>query len=350
MPPAHGRDGILARTLGPARAVRVRSQVLGRAHLLPDFLVLGPGSSGASSLLALMETHPNVLPGPGETQFFDSRRYTWGVPWYRMQFGARMDRRQAQARGIRPVVTGESSSTYLAHPNAPARAARTVPEASLIVVLRDPTSRAVAHWRQRVEHGIEDRPFREVVEAELGRSGSQAELRIPRQRRVDDPLVVRRGVYLPQLERWLTHFPRERVLILACADRWPSPWATFVEVCGLLRLPAPRPEAVGRQGAATWGAGGGMPDDAEEAERRPTPGRWPAQSHEPEPETLAQLRDFYGSADADLARALGMELGWTTAPTAEPSGIGGDPLSSSDTGRDSPRLPQPPTRGRVSES
>ena len=83
------RDGLnvaLERTLGRGRARRVRGQFLGRGHLLPDFIIIGAARSGTTHLLGQLNAHPNVLPGPRETHFFDSHRYTYGLAWYRLRF------------------------------------------------------------------------------------------------------------------------------------------------------------------------------------------------------------------------------------------------------------------------
>ena len=136
---------------------------------LPDFIIIGAARSGTTHLLGQLNAHPNVLPGPRETHFFDSQRYTYGLPWYRLRFPAVKIRQQAVASGLRPVLTGESSPSYLSHPHAPARVARGVPQARLLVLLRDPAARAASHWAWCLRQCGETRSFRQAVEAESDR-------------------------------------------------------------------------------------------------------------------------------------------------------------------------------------
>ena len=285
MGPRDGLNVALERTLGRGRARRIRGQLLGRGHLLPDFIIIGAARSGTTHLLGQLNAHPNVLPGPRETHFFDSHRYTYGLTWYRLRFPPNTARREAFAQGLHPVLTGESSPSYLSHPNAPARVARGVPEARLLVLLRDPTARAASHWAWSLRQSGETRSFREVVEAEIGPPGDAAGLRIPRDKRPGDPLVVRRGVYQPQLERWQTHFSRDQVLVIQ-SERWfRDPPAVMAEVCDYLGLPR--------------------------LERLPRVMRNRNKPHEPyDPEVLARLREFYRPYNEALADHLDMDLDW----------------------------------------
>jgi len=285
MGPRDGLNVALERTLGRGRARRVRGQFLGRGHLLPDFIIIGAARSGTTHLLGQLNAHPNVLPGPRETHFFDSHRYTYGLAWYRLRFPASTARREAVAGGLHPVLTGESSPSYLSHPNAPARVARGVPEARLLVLLRDPTARAASHWAWSLRQSGETRSFREVVEAEIGPPGDTAGLRIPRDKRPGDPLVVRRGIYQPQLERWQTHFSRDQVLVIQ-SERWfRDPVTVMAEVCDYLGLPR--------------------------LERLPRVMRNRNKPHEPyDPEVLARLREFYRPYNEALADHLDMDLDW----------------------------------------
>jgi len=280
-----GVTAALERTVGRRQARRIRGRLMGRGHLLPDFIIIGAARSGTTHLLGQLNAHPNVLEGPRETHFFDTHRHTYGLSWYRLRFPADKARRQAYAQGLHPVLTGESSPSYLSHPNAPARVARGVPEARLLVLLRDPAARAASHWAWCLRQCGEIRSFREAVEAEIGTPGDRHGIRIPAGKGVTDPLVVRRGIYQPQLERWLTHVPRERILVIQ-SERWfRDPPAVMSEVCDFLGLP--------RQ------------------DRLPRVMRNRNKPHEPvDPDVLARLREFYRPYNETLAEYLGMDLDW----------------------------------------
>ena len=237
MDPKGSVNATLERALGRKSARQLRGRVLGRRHLLPDFVIIGAARSGTTHLLGQLNAHPNVLEGPAETHFFDTHRYTYGLGWYRLRFPANRARRDAYSEGLHPVLTGESSPSYLAHPNVPARVARALPGARLLVLLRDPALRAASHWAWCLRQCGETRSFKDAVEAEIGPPGDRTGIRIPADKRVSDPLVVRRGIYQPQLERWRTHFPDDQLMVIQ-SERWfADPSAVMDEVCDYLEIP-----------------------------------------------------------------------------------------------------------------
>jgi hypothetical protein len=276
------------RALGRRSARQVRGTLLGRTHLLPDFVIIGAARSGTTHLLGQLNAHPNVLAGPAETHFFDTHRYTYGIGWYRLRFPRNRERRKAYAEGLHPVLTGESSPSYLAHPNVPARLARAIPEAKLLVLLRDPTLRAASHWAWCLRQCGETRTFREAVEAEIGPPGDDGGIRVPPDKRVGDPLIVRRGIYQPQLERWRTHFPDEQLMVIQ-SERWfGDPSAVMDEVCDYLGIP--------------------------HREELPRVMRNRNKPHEPfDEQVIARLREFYRPYNEELALYLGMDLDWNQA-------------------------------------
>ncbi len=138
MDPSSSANSALERAFGRKQARRLRGHLLGPRHLLPDFVIIGAARSGTTHLLGQLNAHPNVLAGPRETHFFDTHRYTYGLSWYRLRFPVNKERRDAYRKGLHPVLTGESSPSYLSHPNVPARIARGVPEAKLQRTARMP--------------------------------------------------------------------------------------------------------------------------------------------------------------------------------------------------------------------
>lgn len=105
--------------------------------------------------------------------------------WYRGLFAGAGDTR----------VLGERSTTYLPSRKAPARIADLLPDARLIVMLRDPVTRAHSHYWHLVRTGRASGTFGEAV-----RFGSLE--------------LLQRGLYREQLERYLDYFPREQILVV----------------------------------------------------------------------------------------------------------------------------------------
>lgn len=185
---------------------------------LPNFLIIGAGRCGSTSLHRQLQAHPEVfLPREKELHFFN-KKWDQGVDWYRGFFAD-----AASARAI-----GEATPSYLYSPAAFPRMASVIPDARLIVSLRNPVNRAYSHyWKSRL-HGRERLSFEDALAAEetLLEAGKE----VPAKWAYAD-----RGRYLPQLRRVLEHYRSDRLLILIFEhDLCAEPAKTYATVCRFL--------------------------------------------------------------------------------------------------------------------
>jgi O-antigen/teichoic acid export membrane protein len=213
---------------------------------LPDFLIIGAQRSGTTALHRYLCQHPQVMPPliSKGVHYFDVA-YDRSDAWYRGHFPARPYRRFREYRVGRQVLTGEASPYYLFHPHVPGRVESLLPDVRLIVLLREPSARALSHYHHERDGGFEPlSTFAEAVRAEPGRIGPDLE------RMTADPLSVgfnhqhfsylSRGLYAEQIRRWLDHFPREQLMILNSESFFRRPAAAFERVLRFLDLkPAP---------------------------------------------------------------------------------------------------------------
>ena len=175
----------------------------GRWRRLPDLLVIGGQRCGTSTLYRHLGRHPDVSPSLRKEVEYFSRRYDRGDRWYRAHFALDVQRDR---------LSFEATPDYLFHPLAAARAATVVPDARLVVMLRDPVARAWSHYHHMVGLGHEHLDFDAAVTAEPDRCADDLA------RLADNPLhdpvallrysYVARGRYAEQLARWFEHFPR----------------------------------------------------------------------------------------------------------------------------------------------
>jgi cytochrome P450 len=225
---AHSNDQPpLLRRKGASLRLRLRA-LLGRGGL-PNAIIIGAMKSGTTSLFDYLIQHPDVCGSrTKELHFFDNQ-YAKGERWYRANFAPRGQR-----------VLLESSPYYLFHPLAAERAARLVPQARLIVLLRNPVDRAYSHFNQNAEEGLEPLSFEEALERETERlAGSEealAEGRIARSHAHQTFSYVGKGLYAAQLQRWLGCFARERMLILKAEDLFAAPQLCVDRVTDFLGL------------------------------------------------------------------------------------------------------------------
>jgi hypothetical protein len=138
---------------------------------MPNFLVIGAGKSGTTSLYHYLRQHPEVYMSPmKEPRFFavQGQKLDFRGPGDEVAFNRGSVTDVEVYRGLFRGVTdqkavGEASPWYLHSPDAPARIKHYIPDARLIAILRDPVQRAYSSFLQRVQAGQE--PLRDFAEA-----------------------------------------------------------------------------------------------------------------------------------------------------------------------------------------
>jgi hypothetical protein len=300
-----GRKRIPGPVVGAGRGV-VRGYGLATARLRqgPDFLLIGAKRGGSTSLYYTLLQHSRILPLfpsarlVGKTDhtkgvhYFDSN-YPRGAAWYRSHFPTDAARRRSEQAAGGPVVVGEGSPYYLFHPLAAERAGNDVPQARILLILRDPIERAFSHYRERLREGAEDLSFAEALAAEPDRlKGEEDRIR-------NEPGYVSyaheqqsyraQSEYAPALARWLERFPREQVHVLAAEHFYAEPQRACDSVFAFLGLPA-----APLRDMRPWNA---------------------APSRKLEPKVRQELAEHFAPYNAELERMLGQSFPWTTGAT-----------------------------------
>lgn len=245
----------------------------------PHFIIIGTQKGGTNSLYQYLCQHPRILPATGKEIHFFTLHYDRGWDWYRSQFPPTADGR---------LLSGEGSPYYLFHPHVPRRLYEGCPGVKLIVLLRDPVDRAISHYYWEVRLGCEPLSLEEAIAAEPER------LLLETEKLLADPsyysfnhqnyTYLSRGIYVEQLQRWMSVFPREQFLILRSEDLYADPETTVNRVFEFLELPEHHPSHYNRYNAGNY-------------------------SPVPEP-IRRQLRDYFRPHNRRLAQFLGWDLGW----------------------------------------
>jgi hypothetical protein len=201
---------------------------------LPNFLVIGAGRSGTTSLHHYLRAHPEVfVPAVKSPSHFYCRDRTPGVdPAMRLvtrnYFVPGPDAYRAlfdDARGARAI--GEVSPAYLAAMHPAPRIAAELPDVRLIAILRNPVDRAFARFVARSRDGLERRTFREVIGDER---------RLPLERDDAAGTYLAAGCVSRFLKAYFDRIPRERIRLYLFEDLQRDPrnllrdLFTFLEV------------------------------------------------------------------------------------------------------------------------
>ncbi|XP_028452737.1 bifunctional heparan sulfate N-deacetylase/N-sulfotransferase 4 isoform X3 [Perca flavescens] len=189
---------------------------------LPRFMVIGPQKTGTTALYLFLLMHPSIssnFPSQKtyeEVQFFNTNNYHKGIDWYMEFFPL--------PSNVTTDFLFEKSANYFPSEESPRRAAALLPKAKIITLLINPTDRAYSwyqHQRAHEDHAALRFTFYDVISA---RPGAPAELRSLQSR------CLIPGLYSSHLERWLTYYPANQVMIIDGHQLRTDPAAVMDEV------------------------------------------------------------------------------------------------------------------------
>jgi hypothetical protein len=178
---------------------------------LPDFIIIGVQKGGTSSLYANLKQHPDIEMCPNlavtylngtrntkEAHFFDNNQnWARGIGWYKSLFNNS------------GKLQGDATPNYICEVKSQRRMFSVAPQAKLILILRDPVTRAHSNFN----HMKSELPFtKDWCYLPYGTFEENIFKEI--ENKFKGPGVINRGFYIDQIEPLLKFYPRNKILIL----------------------------------------------------------------------------------------------------------------------------------------
>ena len=159
---------------------------------LPNALIIGVRQGGTRTLLDILARHPSVKACSRELHFFDRQEnYKLGLDWYSSQMPLSLE----------ADIVIERTPAYFIMDDAPRLIYKMSPSVKLLVVVRDPTARAISDYAELFEkYDGEMKPFEEYVTADSQHTVVKMYSEI-----------VNTGVYISHLKQWMKYFPLEQI-------------------------------------------------------------------------------------------------------------------------------------------
>lgn len=213
-------------------------------RVLPELLLVGAQRCGTTSLTEALYALPVVeRPRRGKGSHYFSYNYWRGWEWFRSQFPTRRTADRTEAEHGHRLVCFDACPYYLFHPFALERQAAALPDARILVMLRDPVRRAESHYHHSVSHGHEVLPFAEALDREEERLDGEVE-----KMRVDVEYwshhhehhsYLSKGRYAEQLERLFSLYDRDQVMVIQAEAFYRSPEDHLARIADWVGLPHP---------------------------------------------------------------------------------------------------------------
>lgn len=168
-----------------------------------NFLIIGAQKAGTTALFEGLRNHPEIyMPEIKELHFFDNDTFfskshvDYSVYESRFNFTSRAK------------LYGEVTPSYMFWGSSMKRIWAYNKNMKLIVILRNPITRAFSHWNMQFEKNIEKHDFYYCIKNESERLKNATPTDIRRYS------YVERGLYAKQLERILDFFNKNQLLVI----------------------------------------------------------------------------------------------------------------------------------------
>ena len=179
---------------------------------LPDFLVIGGKRCGTTTLFEFLRQHQMIAePVIDHMGFFDDN-YSIGINYYKSFFPIKTEE---TAKKLDYDVT----TSYLTSPFVAERVAKEIPNVKIIVLLRNPTSRAWSDYNASQKKDASEEEFQTYIDDELQElEASDFEEKVSKNDyNMSEPFsnFIKKGLYAVYLKKWLKLFPRKNFLFIS---------------------------------------------------------------------------------------------------------------------------------------
>lgn len=200
---------------------------------LPNFIIIGERRCGSTSLTKWMEAHPELYMHPKVdlNYFIDDYVRPMRKEWEMGEIDYTLwDTNHSQedyanqfVEGAGKKAIGEKSADVLFWRPAHERLKRVLPDAKIIITLRDPIERAWSMYWNEFGKKRETLSFEEAVAQEEVRCSRSAYER-------DHMSYVRRGFYDESISDFFKIYPREQIMIVFLEETVKDPKAQLSEI------------------------------------------------------------------------------------------------------------------------
>lgn len=273
----------------------------------PVVIIIGVKKGGTRALLEMLKLHPRICACGPEMHFFD-RYDVKGLPWYRDKMPLCFDNELTVEKTPSYFVTSGVARDMFNYSKSLNHTLR------LLVILRDPTTRAISDYTQNLHKSPEKRSPRKLLN-----SFEDLALRVTRNGSMEVNLrwgAIKIGVYSKHLRRWFNYFTPEQIHVVSGESLIKEPYREIKKVEKYLGLPSfIKPEHFVYNDTKGFYCFDRSLSHKNEVSATPPPlrclGTSKGRSHARISTDVEKLlRDFYRPFNEELYRMVGRNFGW----------------------------------------
>jgi len=133
--------------------------------MMPNFFIVGAPKAGTTSLYHYLKQHPDIfISDPKELNFFSSEEIiNQGLYYKSLVVNKYEEYEKYFINSKNKKAIGEASVSYLYYSEVPKRIYKLIPNAKIIIMLRDPVKRGFSHYQMDKRLGYIKLSFEDVI-------------------------------------------------------------------------------------------------------------------------------------------------------------------------------------------
>jgi hypothetical protein len=189
--------------------------VTGPLRVLPDFLVIGVKRCGTTSLFHNLPKHPSILNSHHDGIGFFNDNYQLGVNWYRSFFPTIFSKNKI-IKKYGDCKTFDVTTRYIEDRSTAKKIKEIIPNAKIIVMLRNPVDRAYSQFNVSVKEKVETRSFHDAINEEIENIKKENMKNFEISKNEFD--YIKKGMYASQLKPWFDIISKDNIGIFSTEE------------------------------------------------------------------------------------------------------------------------------------
>lgn len=193
------------------------SKITAPLRVMPEAFIIGAQKAGTTSLYQTLQHYPSVLPAKRKEHYFfhNEAHFKRGINWYKSGFASRWYAHSEYKKVKSSCFSIDATANYFEFPETAARIKSVIPQAKIIVLLRNPVHRAYSHYRMSVKLGFEKADFYTALLQEMDRI-QWGEKKGGHNFAYQRLGYASKGKYAFLLKDWINHFGSQ--LLIVCSE------------------------------------------------------------------------------------------------------------------------------------
>lgn len=172
---------------------------------IPNFFIVGAPRTGTHSLYSYLEQHPMIFMSPRKEPNYFCREVISNNDPINNPIRDENEYFSLFKDVKNEIAIGEASVTYLRDSLAPKLIHEKIPNAKIIILLRDPAERALSHYLTLVQKNITKKTFYEEIKDEMEKL---------KKKRKDKLGMLSPGFYYESIKSYYEIFDKNNIMII----------------------------------------------------------------------------------------------------------------------------------------